>query len=228
MSEVKRKSVAELLESPHVKPMERTIPVCVAGELVGKYERLEYEYLEARDRDGGTGERSNRRDADGASEALLIAQRQEKLREEMLAHEVLVRLRRDRAKWRAFTTEHPPRVQDSKHTAYCPAARVAEDDDEKPTCTGCLPNLDDNRHGVNIDALADDAGDWVVALNDEKAGRSEFDQIVARPASDGDLREVARRLAGMHEGVSTVPKSRLALHNESMSDDDSKQPERSA
>lgn len=219
---VTRKKLAELRESLDVGPMERVIPVCVAGKLVAEYEALDVEYLDARKREEDS-ERSNRRAADGASESLQIAQRMEAVHERMLEHEVLVRLRRrTAADWSAYTDAHPPRKMAGQHTAFCPA-KLSEGADE---CDGCAPNVDDYRHGVDVDALAGDVGQWVVTLNDEPATAEDYQQIVAASSSAGDLRELARALAMMHEGRSLIPKSRLTLHNEEMRDADSKRRER--
>jgi hypothetical protein len=220
-------TLAELRESPHVGPMERTVPVCVAGKLVAEYEALDVEYLDAERAAGGDdGERSNRREVDGPSEALQIAQRMEALHEKMLAHEVMVRLRRKRTTdWGAYVEAHPVRMQPGQHTVYC-TSRLDRDDESTGDCEGCAPVLDDMRHGVNVDELAHDVGDWVVALNDEPASADDFEQIVAASASLGDLRGLARTVALMHEGQSLVPKSRLTLHIEEMNAAASKRRER--
>jgi hypothetical protein len=218
-------TLAELRESPHVGPMERTIPVCVAGRLVAEYEALDAEYLEARQREADGDERSNRRAADGVSESLRIAERMEANREQQLAHEVMVRLQRKPSReWEAYASAHPVRMQPGQHTMYCPT-KLSEDQGDDG-CEGCAPVLDDMRHGVNVDALAHDVGDWVVALNDEPATADDFREIVAATASLGDLRGLARTVAAMHEGQSLVPKSRLTLHIEEMNAAASKRRER--
>jgi len=216
--EPKRKTLAELRKSQHVGPMERSTTICVAGALVAEYEELDTQYRIARE---SAPEHINRRVSDGPDEARRIAELMEPLHQQMLEHEVVVRLRRKpRTTWRReYVEAHPPRIQEGKHTAYC-----HRDPDDEDACSGCLPNLDDARHGVNIDDLADDVGEFVVALNGEPADRDDYDEIVAASASNGDLRRLARIVATMHEGEFSVPKSRLALHNEEMSSNGSEQP----
>ena len=216
MSEPKRKTLAELEQSPHVKPMERTLSVCVAGQLVGEYEALDVEFQAAYSESDSD---RPRRASDGPSRADQIAQQMEQLRDQMIEHEVLVRVRRKTPHdWRAYADAHPPRITPGQHTVYCRAA----DDAAETGCKGCQPNLDDARHAVNLDDLAVDVGDWVVSLNGEPADRDRFDRIVATPASFGDLRDMARSVAAMHEGKSLVPKSRLDWLKNQRSGGDSK------
>lgn len=83
---------------------ERTVPICLRGDLVAEHEELERQFEEA-----------NRRAADslagnGAGE---LADRIEALQEEMRAATVTFRLRAlPKPAWRALLAAHPPRQDD--------------------------------------------------------------------------------------------------------------------
>ncbi|MFF0823065.1 hypothetical protein ACFYUR_22110 [Micromonospora haikouensis] len=80
---------------------ERTVPICLRGDLTAEFEDLERQLDDAL----RTPATSLKGDGSGA-----IADRMEALRSEMLAHTYRFRLRAmTRPRWHAFVAEHPPR-----------------------------------------------------------------------------------------------------------------------
>ena len=83
---------------------ERTVPICLRGDLVAEFEDLERQLNEA------LRVPSNSAEGDGSGP---IAERMEELREEMRQHTYQFRLRAmKRPRWHAFCAEHPPRKGD--------------------------------------------------------------------------------------------------------------------
>lgn len=80
---------------------ERTVPICLRGDLVAEFDDLERQLDDALHRPATSLEG----DGSGA-----IAERMEQLRQEMRQHSYLFRLRAmTRPRWHAFVAAHPPR-----------------------------------------------------------------------------------------------------------------------
>lgn len=83
------------------RPVERTVPLCLRGDLVAEFEALERELAKAQ---------AKANDSLAGSGASGIAARMEALREQMADSTVEFRLRGlPRPKYRALTAAHPPR-----------------------------------------------------------------------------------------------------------------------
>lgn len=83
---------------------ERTVPICLRGDLVAEFEDLERQLEEA------LRTPANSAEGDGST---AIAERMEQLRAEMRDHTYPFRLRAmKRPRWHAFCAEHPPRKGD--------------------------------------------------------------------------------------------------------------------
>lgn len=83
---------------------ERTVPVCLRGDLVAEFEELERQLEEAL--------RTPATSLEGDGSAG-IAERMKKLRQQMLEETTSFRLRAmPKPGWRAFVAEHPPRKDD--------------------------------------------------------------------------------------------------------------------
>lgn len=98
-NKTKTKTLKEKLAA--AKLPEKTVPICLRGDLQAEFEELERQLSEAEKKAG---------DSLAGSGARAIAQKIEALREQMLEHTVEFRLRAmPRPKWKAFVAEHPPR-----------------------------------------------------------------------------------------------------------------------
>lgn len=83
---------------------ERTVPICLRGDLTAEFEDLERQLEEA------LRTPANSLEGDGSA---AIAERMEELRQEMKAHTYPFRLRAmPHPKWREFCAQHPPRKDD--------------------------------------------------------------------------------------------------------------------
>lgn len=210
----KRKTLAELRQSEHTSPLQRFQDICVAGKLVAQYEELDAQFRAVYNE--GDAERSNARGADGPTEARRIAEQMEELRAEMDRHTVHVYVGKvERHDWREWAEKHPPRIIDGRHLPGC----------ERDDCDGCLQHREDTVYGVNIDDLADDLEPHIATINGDKPGPGDWDFVQAN-ASDGDLLDLARKVAGIHLSAVAIPKSRLDWLNSQRSDSDSRPPVR--
>ena len=137
---------------------ERTVPICLRGDLVAEFEGLERQLDEA------LRVPSNSAEGDGAGP---IAERMEHLRKEMREHTYQFRLRAmTRPRWHEFIGEHPP--------------RKAEDSDEI--------DARDRLRGVNIEtffpalvreSVVDpvlDPAEWTLLLDQALTDR-QFDEL---------------------------------------------------
>lgn len=84
---------------------ERTVPICLRGDLTAEFEELERQLADA--------QRTSAASMEDTATAGGIAERMEELRQEMKAHTYPFRLRAmTRPAWRAFIADHPPRKDD--------------------------------------------------------------------------------------------------------------------
>lgn len=195
----KRKTLAELRQSEHTGPIERSQDICVAGGLLAELEELDNQFRAVYNDRADAEPPSNARGADGPSEARQIAERMDAVRAEMAKHMVTVRVGRiPPHDWREWARQHPPRIQEDRHVPGC----------DRDDCDGCLPNRDDAIAGVNLDDLVDDLARHVTSLNGDKPGPGDWEFVVEN-AADGDLVELARKVAGIHLSAVGIPKSRL-------------------
>lgn len=205
-----RKSLAELRESVHTGPLQLSQDVCVAGPLFAEYDELDTQFREAYNE--APAERSNVRQADGKPRHRQIAERMEEVRAEMARHVVTVRVHRiERHEWKEWADAHPPRVVEDRHQPGC----------DRDDCDGCLVHRDDAAVGVNLDALVDDLERHVATINGEKPQPGDW-AFVQTNGSDGDMLELARKVAASHVVAVSIPKSRLDWLNAQTRDDDSK------
>lgn len=87
------------------KPAERTLPLCLRGDLVAQFEDLERQLTEA--------QRNQDDSLNAGTAARGIADQMEALREQMQAGTVVFRLRSmGRKRFQALCAEHPPRKDD--------------------------------------------------------------------------------------------------------------------
>lgn len=81
---------------------ERTVPICLRGDLTAEFEELERQLEDA--------QRNPHASLEDVAGTAGIAERMEELREDMIAHTYQFRLRAmTRPRWRTFIAEHPPR-----------------------------------------------------------------------------------------------------------------------
>jgi len=104
---------------------ERSVPLCLTGDLQGQFEDLERQLDEVSARPGG------RTMAGASEEETALAKRIEALRQQMADEVTVFRLRAlPRGKWRDLMAEHPPRPEDKAEGSVCnletgPIAAVA-------------------------------------------------------------------------------------------------------
>lgn len=158
----KSKSTKELIAAARLP--ERTVDVCLRGDLVSEHQELEAELRQARNEESGN-------DRLGGSRAGQIAKKVEAIEAEMQESTVSVRLRAlPRKRWRALMDDHPPKKGDKGdeavgvhlETFLHEAARecLIDDDlreawDDLPLTSGEYDRLttaawDLNRRGVDV------------------------------------------------------------------------------
>lgn len=188
------KTLAELRESPHVGPTERSMPICLAGKLLGEIDALDEELRNAVEDERAAA--AGRKRMATKSRAKQLAAEIDKKRAEMEEHVVMVRVRRkDNGEWRRWCEEHPAR----------------EDNDG-----------DTNRFGgfCNHDDLIEELGSYVVGIGAETANEDDW-KFISAGAAHGDLVSLAQLVASMQEMGVDIPKSRTAWLNEVLSETDS-------
>lgn len=199
--------LSEMQSSPDVGRPEREFPICVSGRLVaeleaadrdlfGIEEKLEAARAESRRRQEGDAAPPRRTGAtsplpDLERQAQEAAERCDAIRARMEEHTITLHLRgKSNSEWRQWAARHPVRDEDGDPAGY----------------------KRDLRHAggfCDIDALAADAGRWVVRYGDEEPTDGAW-QFVADNAAPGDLTRLASVLVGMHEQVVDLGKSRAA------------------
>lgn len=190
MTGPKRKSLAELKKSEHVGLPERLIEICVSGRLVAEIEELDVQF---RNLVNNAPTNPNKRVASGKDEQRQIADRMDVVRAQMAEHMVTIRVRAIKpAEWRALAAEHPPADGNRQHDLY----------------------------QVNLDALEEMAGDFVVEINGNEPGEGDW-EFVRENAGGGDLRDLAKTIAAMHVSTVSIPKSRNAWLDDQRKDKDS-------
>ncbi|MGC5033082.1 hypothetical protein [Micromonospora sp. DT229] len=140
----------------NAKLPERTVPICLRGDLVAEFEDLERQLTEALQASTDSLEKA-------APEG--IAERMEQLRQEMRDETEIFRLRAmPRPRWRAFIAEHPPRKGEDGEV------------DERDRATGV--NMDTFYEALiqeSVIAPVIDAEDWPVLI--EALTSRQFDEL---------------------------------------------------
>ena len=146
---------------------EETVPICLRGDLVAEFERLERQLAEA------LRNPSDSLEGNGSAE---IAARIEALRQEMREHTVEFLLRgMPRRRWRAFLAEYPPR-QDAE-------GKIDERD------RGAIVNMGAFFHALIRASVVSpelDDEDWRLLLGDDEDEAARREQA-GEPVEDGAL-----------------------------------------
>lgn len=160
---------------------ERTVPICLRGDLVADFEEAERLLVEAN---------NNRGDSlDGGSELGSLAERVESLREQMREHFYTFRLRAlPRRDWRALVAEHPPRRMDT-----------ADGDPEV--------HEDDRYIGVNAETFFDAI--VRACLVDPELDEQEYTHLLA-VLSDKQYESLTAAAWGVNRSDVDIPFSRVA------------------
>lgn len=155
---------------------ERTVPICLRGDLVADHEQAERELEQAEQKAV---------DSLAGSGAGQIAQRIEALEEQMREHTYDFRLRAlPRAGWRALVDRHPPRRDEQNAIVDTDRIGVNAETFYPAIVRACLvdPVLDEAQWQTLVDSLTDrqfeDLADAAWALN-----RREVDVPFSRAAS---------------------------------------------
>lgn len=132
------------------KPVEKTVPLCLQGNLVAEFEDLERQLTEAQ-----------RQPADSlasGADARRIAEQMETLREQMQSATVVFRLRAlPRRDFRALVDAHPPRLDDRGETVGDDSLGVNTTTVFEPLIRACLvePEVSDGQWDRLNDLLSD-------------------------------------------------------------------------
>ncbi|HET6916589.1 MAG TPA: hypothetical protein VFH56_10920 [Acidimicrobiales bacterium] len=197
------KSLDELESSPDVGPIEKRVPVCLAGKVVDELTRVtqelvevqqEIELLRPRDDEEPTGPpkrmgaKSRLPELEERAEAL--TEQADELRQRVLDSSVSLLLRVDDGAWRQWVAAHPARDEEADPSGHAEDAMWA----------GGL---------CNVGALTGDLHQWIAAYNDD-APSDRWRALVDKAGAPGDMRRAASTLVGMHTQVVDPGKSRRA------------------
>lgn len=140
----------------------RTVDICLAGDLIAEYERLEKQLAEAQQAPVG-------QSMEDSGARVEIAEKIEALRTEMRAFtEEFVLEALSGKKYRALKAEHPPRQNDEGEVIDSDRALdVNMDEFAGPLIRACLvsPVLDDEEWAATEEALTDRQWDDLVAAS---------------------------------------------------------------
>lgn len=133
------------------KPAERTVPLCLRGDLVAKFEELERQLEQARKNAGDS--------LAGGGAVVSISQQIEQLRETMQAATRTFRLRAlPRKRWRQLVAAHPPRRGDDGKVVESDAIGVNADTYFDAMVRACTvePQLSDEQWVRLLDEVLSD------------------------------------------------------------------------